>query len=404
MWHHNTGKTRALLEKLHLAALKYPGMRGLAVRKTRASLTQSVLVTFEQCVVPLHDPILSGPDKGHRVSYKYSNGSELVLGGLDDADRIMSSEYDLIGVFEATEVSEDDWEKLQTRLRHGVMPYQQIVADCNPQGPSHWLNQRAGTTRMRRLLTRHVDNPTVTPEYLALLDKLTGVRRDRLFLGKWVAAEGVVYPEFDRARHVIDRLDIPADWRRFRVVDFGYTNPFVCQWWAVDGDGRAYLYREIYQTQTLVEDQATHIKALSQGEECEATIADHDAEDRATLQRHGIGTVAARKDVAPGLEVVRARLRVAGDGKPRLFILADALVAPDAALRSAGRPTSTLNEFDCYVWPKARDGKLIKEVPVKVDDHGMDAMRYGMMYLDAGPMLDVRVTSTRVRERDADED
>jgi predicted transcriptional regulator len=39
-------------------------------------------------------------------------------------------------------------------------------------------------------------------------------------------------------------------------VDFGYTNPFVMQWWAEDPDGRLYLYREIYRTRRLVEDHA----------------------------------------------------------------------------------------------------------------------------------------------------
>ena len=49
--------------------------------------------------------------------------------------------------------------------------------------------------------------------------------------------------------HVIDPFPIPSYWRRFRVVDFRYTNPFVCQWWAVDQDGRMYRYRKIYAQQ-----------------------------------------------------------------------------------------------------------------------------------------------------------
>lgn len=56
-----TGKSRACLEKLHLAAMKYPGMRGLIVRKTRESLSESGLVTFEDKVLPEQSRLKEGP-------------------------------------------------------------------------------------------------------------------------------------------------------------------------------------------------------------------------------------------------------------------------------------------------------------------------------------------------------
>ena len=42
------------------------------------------------------------------------------------------------------------------------------------------------------------------------------------------------------AVHVVDPFDIPTDWSRYLSIDFGYTNPFVAQWWALDHDGRLY--------------------------------------------------------------------------------------------------------------------------------------------------------------------
>src|SRR6185312_6261443 len=97
-----------------------------------------------------------------------------------------------------------EWEALQTRLRYGVMPYQQGIACVNPQNPAHWLNQRANAKSdtydpeqhlMQRILSRHEDNPTITPEYLHRLSRLTGVRRLRLYLGEWAAADGMVYED-----------------------------------------------------------------------------------------------------------------------------------------------------------------------------------------------------------------
>lgn len=385
-----TGKSRSLLEKLNALALKYPGMRGLIVRKTRASLTDTTLVTWEDHVRPACDT--ENQQRNVRRSYKYPNGSELVVGGMDKAIKIMSSEYDVICAFEATEFFEDDWEAMTTRLRNGVMPYQQLLADCNPGPPTHWLNRRMLRGRTRRILCRHEDNPRLfTPggelteygaAYISKLDALTGVRFERLRKGKWVAAEGMVYSGWDDKLHLVDRFDPPAQWRRIRVIDFGYSNPFVCQWWAIDGDGRMYLYREIYFSHRLVEDHARQIRELSQGERIEATICDHDAEDRATLERHlGCVTLAAHKAVSPGIQANEARLRPAGDGRPRTFFMRDILVELDHSLAEAKKPCSTYEEIAGHVYPTGR-GKTEKEAPVKENDHGMDDWRYATAYVD----------------------
>ena len=388
-----TGKTRGVLEKVHLYLLKYPGTRALICRKTRASMTESVLVTFESKVVRAGCK-LDNQSRRTRSGYDYDNGSVLVVGGLDNPDRIMSTEYDLIAVFEATETSEDDWEKLTTRLRNSRGPYHQIIADCNPAAPTHWLKRRADRGAMEVHECRHRDNPTLWDmaaqqwttagrRYLATLESLTGHRRARLLDGRWAAAEGLVYPEFDATIHVVHEM--PAGWEswpKLRAIDFGYVHPFVCQWWALDGDGRMYLYREIYQSRRTVADHAAVINRLSMGEEYLATITDHDAEDRATLLAAGISSTAAQKDHRTGRDAMHNRLAIQGDGRPRMFFLAGATVEMDQELYAAKKPTSTIQEFDAYVYPKGQDGKADKEEPVKVNDDGLDAARYAAMHLD----------------------
>jgi len=122
------------------------------------------------------------------------------------------------------------------------------------------------------------------------------------------------------------------------------------------------------------------IKALTGEEQIEATICDHDAEDRATLRENGISSQAADKAVSVGIQKVQERLKVAGDGRPRLFVFRDCVVEIDSALVEAKRPVCTAQEFDGYVW----SDKATKEAPVKVDDHGMDTLRYAVMHVDAG--------------------
>lgn len=384
-----TGKSRCVLERLNFLATRYPGMRGLIIRKTRESLTNSGLVTMKNDVIP------DGTARWYdNREWQYPNGSVLVTGGMDKPSKIMSSEYDVVYVQEATELLEDDWEHLLTRVRGQSVPYTQIVADCNPAGANHWLLKRAQSGRLRIVESRHEDNPLLYDddgkptlfgaEYLAKLDSLTGVRYKRLRLGLWVTAEGVVYEEFDRGVHLMDRFtklpygNPPKDWPRYWAVDFGYTHPFVWQAWAKDPEsGDLYRFRELYHTGLLVEEVAELIKGWMAREHetfPQAIICDHDAEGRATLKaKLGVPTIAAKKTVQTGIQAVKTRL--AG---PAMFFLRDSHVRIDHRLQDAKQPTCTEDEFELYTWT---DG-VKDSVPVKAHDHGMDATRYLVMHVD----------------------
>lgn len=395
-----SGKSLADLLYCHRQMSTYKGARALIARKVRADLAQSTLVTFERDVLGEDNPICAGVTRENRHSYRYPNGSEIVVGGMDRPGRILSAEYDLIIAAEAVQFSEQDWETFVMRNRNGVIPYQQVIGDTNPDQPKHWLKQRCDAKTALLLNSYHKDNPRYWDvnandgagdwtqrgrDYvLGKLEKLSGVRRRRYLDNQWAVADGAVYDQWDEQLHLIDAFEIPESWTRYRVIDFGYTNPFVCQWWAQDGDGRLYLYREIYMTQRTVAKHAEQIRKKSEGERYAATVADHDAEDRATLRESGISTTAAQKDISVGIQAVQERLLRAGDRKPRLYVLRGALVERDETLKDAGKPVCTADEFPAYVWPKGVDGKPNKEVPVDVDNHGMDCVRYLVRHVDRG--------------------
>lgn len=408
-----TGKSRACLEKVHFCAEKYAGARFLLFRKSRKSLTESALVTFEEKVLPARHGALGGVRRENRHAYHYPNGSTVVVGGLDDPSKIMSTEYDMVFAQEARELTEADWESVSIRCRNGVMPYQQAIADTNPDAPHHWIKRRERDGKLTMMESRHEDNPmmwdryasngaggagTWTPEgakYIERLEALTGVRYERLRKGLWVQAEGLIYDAWDPAVFLVDRFPIPHTWPRYWSVDFGYTNPFVCLFLAQDPDGRLYLYRELYMTQRLVEDHARRILSVCGADKMgwdraseprpRAIICDHDAEDRATLERHlRMPTQAAIKEISPGLQAVASRLRVPGDGKPRLVIFKDALDERDPVLDEAKKPTCTAEEFEGYTWDTG-GGRRKGEQPVDRDNHGMDAIRYAIFWLDGKP-------------------
>lgn len=279
-----TGKTRAILTRVAWLCEEYPGVRALICRQTRVSCTESILVTLERDVFPPGFPGLGDVTRAGRHEYTFPNGSTLVVGGLDRPERLYSTEWDVVYVAEATEITEDAWEKFARAMRNKAIPmgvgggplqegedratepdgspsfWTQRIADCNPGAPSHWLNQRCIAGRMRRLLSRHTDNPSLTGAFLDGLASLTGHRRARLYEGRWVSAEGSVYPEFDDARHVVDPFPIPREWPCILAEDPGYDHPTAIVVAATAPNGRLYVCAEISRRQATIEQDASDIR------------------------------------------------------------------------------------------------------------------------------------------------
>jgi phage terminase large subunit len=375
-------KTVLICAWLLVQAGTYAGARILCARKHRNAAQKSLWDdTFRKLLTGRRDFRMLDSE----MEIRASNGSLIRVDGLDDQDRVdkvLGTEYAHIFFNEATQLS---WPTVQTvlsRLAQHVpgMPARKAILDCNPKNQRHWL-YKAGVLHIdpdkgtpladadawARLHWTPYDNPHLPADALATLESLTGTQRRRLLNGEWCESEGAVYDEFDEEIHVCQ--DMPAGWERWdRVlgIDFGYTNPFVCLAGAVDPDGRLWIYRERYQSNQTVRAHADAIRAW--GIQPLWTVADHDAEDRATLRECGIHTMPARKEISVGIKAVKERLRVAGDGRPRLMIHASC--------------RATIGEFYDYAWAPLSDGKNAKEEPVKDRDHAMDTIRYMVMQLD----------------------
>lgn len=390
-----THNSRGSLEKLHWINEEYPGVRTAMVRKSRKSLTQSGMITYTQKVLPSVNYV---PFHGERQQYEYPNGSILAVGGLDDPSKLFSSEWDVIFIQQAEELDLEDWASLKRGLRSWKMPYQQLYGDCNPGPPDHWIKQRQASGDLVVLDTIHEDNPElyngycpvhncIEPgwtcrgtEYMKNLDSLPGALYLRLRKGLWASAEGAIYEKsWERATHVIDRFvttpltedQVPKEWTRYWVIDFGYRNPFVWQAWAEDPDGRLFRYKEIYRTQVTVRDHCKRILEITAKEpKPSAVICDHDAEDRATFEQEtGLKTRGAYKAVIPGIQAVETRLRKDSLEMPQIFFLRDSLIDLDSELLNVHKPTCTEAEIENYVWDTSA-GRRKGEEPLKKNDHG----------------------------------
>lgn len=406
-----TGKTRAILEWIHRRCATEK-IRVLFLRKTLESLKASALVTYQEQVLHEFDGKESKADGvkyygGSNVrpaDFTYTDtGSKIIVGGLDKASKVLSTEYDVIYINECTELTLDEWEKISGRTDRPTMdsgkPANLIIGDCNPDAPTHWIKVKERDGALQLWPSVHKHNPAMWDRhrkcwtesgqrYIQRLERLTGVRRARNLEGKWVAAEGQVYEGWDAEKHLIPRFEIPAEWPRYWTIDFGFVHPFVWQWWAGGPDGALYRYREIYMTRRLVEDHAAQGVRLSANEPRPVkVITDHDAEDRMTFEKHArVKTVAAYKSVSDGIQAVAARLNPEANGRPRIFFLRDSLVERDRELADAAQPTCTEEEFPSYVWSDAKPGAQRKadEHPVKEFDHGMDTVRYTVAEFDLG--------------------
>ena len=322
------------------------------------------------------------------LEIRHANGSLIRVDGFDDqerVDKILGTEYLHIFFNEATQIS---WPTVQTvlsRLAQVVegAPCHKAIFDCNPKSQRHWL-YKAGILRQNPETGEPLpdadvwssqhwipqDNPYLSKDFIATLEAMAGTQRRRMLDGVWCEGEGAVYSEFDEEIH-IRKGPMPAGWERWdkcRGIDFGFTNPFVCLWGAIDPDGRLWIYRERYVAKQTVQVHARAINAAEHNTRYRWTVADHDAEDRATLHESGILTQRASKQVERGIKAVKERMKVQPDGRPRLYI-------------SESCP-ETISEFYDYAWQPATEGRNDKEAPIKDRDHAMDPIRYMVMKLD----------------------
>ena len=165
-------------------------------------------------------------------------------------------------------------------------------------------------------------------------------------------------------------------------VDWGFTNPGTIQVWIVDNDGRMFLIEQIYQSGKTIDWWVSRAKDLHKKYTIEAFVCDPSEPGFIKqFQNGGLVALKANNDVSLGIAKVKERMMPAKDGRPRLFALRDSLVEVDPQLRMERKPLELKDEIPGYVWANHQT----KEVPVKEDDHGVDAMRYAVMYVDAGP-------------------
>jgi hypothetical protein len=307
-----------------------------------------VLVTFEQEILPLDgmEGLAAGVKRRVRQSYVYPSASELVLGGLDEPSRILSTAWDIAFLNEAIEGTEESWETLKSRMsrpgRRSRFGY--LLGDTNPGHPDHWLKKRgdAGSTAIWD--TRHEANPALydgrrwTPAgvryFQESLDPLTGSRRARLRDGLWAVGDGLWFDAFDPRRHVAESAGFDPALPAFLAVDPGVvTGAVLFQVRSAGGLHWVNVFGDYLSENLTAEANARAISGLA-GQLCEGRLANRYC-DPAGGARNPIGPTVmaeyaraglplqpwskANPSVADSLALVEGLLDPVG-GQPRLTV------------------------------------------------------------------------------------
>ena len=234
--------------------------------------------------------------------------------------------------------------------------------NCNPEHPHHWFyEQWIKKSEQKNALSLHFtmeDNPALSPEIVARYKSLyTGAFYERFVEGKWVAAEGLVYPMF--GKNCIKSS--PENFSEYYVsCDYGTANPCSMGLWGKKCD-KWYRIREYYHNSRLTKVQKTdeeyysQLEKLTAGVNIKAVVVDPSALSFIEcIRRHGkYRVLPAKNEVINGIRRVS---NVLAQGK--------ILICPECE--------DIIREFSLYRW----DEKAGKDVPKKENDHAMDDMRY----------------------------
>ncbi|MFE3449640.1 PBSX family phage terminase large subunit [Nonomuraea sp. NPDC059194] len=353
----------------------------LMVGKTERTLKRNIIDPLVEMLGEKRCKFVAGRGELHllgRLVYvvgAYNEGSEDKIRGLS-----------LVGAYvdEVSTIPESFWVMLLTRLS---IPGAQLFGTTNPDGPQHWLlvdyldrarlwidhqgqlhrNDDPDTLNLHRFSFKLADNPNLTPEYVAdVSSEFTGLWYRRLILGEWCLAEGVIYESWDPARHVVAELPGISQWLCV-ALDYGTTNPFHALAIGLGVDGRLYVGHEWRwdskkQRGSLTDaEYSERVRAwiTSLGITPTYWIVDPSAKSyRVQMHRDGTNSTLADNEVVDGIRDVASlfatgRLRVSAECK------------------------ELIKEIPGYAWDPDESEKG-EDKPLKVNDHGVDALRYGI--------------------------
>jgi len=357
-----SGKSYFAAQKLVIRMLREPGATFLVARKVSRTIRNSCFALLKHIISEwkLTDYFTAGESE-MTITCRLNN-SRIISAGLDDVEKLKSIfNVSSAWVEEATEVTAEDIEQINLRLRGETPGYKQIILSFNPildTGVHEMFFQNVKHPERTLIVhTTYEQNRFVDDEYRGVLEDLKDT--DETFWkiyakGQFAPIKGLIFPDF----RVIQRSAWPAAFNdRFYGLDFGFTAPtslLDIGWRDVAPRGQVYIDQQIYLTGLTNSDLIAEMKKLGISRR-QPIYADSAEPDRiAEISSAGFLIYPADKDVAVGIDFCKR-----------------------FEIYSLDTNVESNREFKSYKWREDRAGRFIDGEPVNINNHSCDAFRYG---------------------------
>lgn len=358
-----SGKTACMsLSFVAWAFYRFDGYSFAVCGKTVTSLRRNVISPLSELLRDLGFEWHESVSKNYVDIVKGSRRNRFYFfGGRDESSAALIQGITLAGVM-LDEVALMPRSFCEQAIARCSVDGSKIWFNCNPENPSHWFYgewiKKADEKNCLYLHFTMRDNPSLSENIIRRYQSLySGAFYERFVEGKWVAADGLVYPFFG------DSLiyDVPDSFERYYVsCDYGTVNPTSMGLWGLH-DGSWYRIDEFYHDsrqkgfQMTDEEYYGSLVKLISDRKTEAVIADPSAASFIEcIRRHGkYPVIKADNDVLAGIRKTSDALKT---GKIRIC-----RTCPDI-----------IREFSLYRW----DTAARYDAPRKENDHAMDDMRY----------------------------
>lgn len=354
-----SGKTIFAVHKVIIYALTHKSARIGVFRQTLPSLRQTAWLEIREALDNYGIPYKENKSEGVMT---FPNKSTITFKSTDDMQKIRSMNLDYVYVEQAEEISKEVFQELESRVRGkaSMKDYGQLLLVVTPSTKSHWIYKRFHMHKdeddVQIIRFHYTDNSFVGEEYIKLAEDRKKYDYDnylRLTLGRWQDTGGLVYTHYD----------IKSSPKGFEYytggLDFGFNNPsaFVLLGWL---DGECYVVDEIYESHLVNHQLIGKVTKLLRKHgltpnSLEAVYCDSAEPDRIQeFMDYGYNALGSIKNVETKINAVKSC---------RLHIYPHCV--------------HTIQEIESYCWQKDKDGNDLDK-PVKIGDHLMDAIGYGI--------------------------
>ncbi len=314
------------------------------------------------------------------ISVNGKNNRFYLFGGKDESSASLIQGMTLCGVL-FDEVALMPKSFVEQALARCSVSGSKFWFNCNPEYPQHWFRTEWILDRKKKnALYLHFtmdDNPSLSEKMKNRYRTLySGAFYERFILGKWVSAEGCVYPFMkddkfvDVPRCEFERYIISCDYGTVNPASFGLWGLYRNVWYRID---EYYYDSRKVGFQKTDEEHYQALTALARHRKIDNVIVDPSASSFIqTIKRHGeFHVTSAKNDVIDGIRKVSTALK---DGKVKI----------------CNNCKDSMREFSLYRWQSGG-----ADVPVKENDHAMDDIRYFVAGVVFRPQNDFIVLATK---------